>query len=48
MLPNSIAGKLEMIMQLSDTNIYDEDGNIIGQKEPLITIEEAKKLLEIK
>lgn len=47
MIPRTTAGKLEIIMQLMDTNEYDDEGNIIGQKEPIITVEEAAQLLEI-
>lgn len=42
---NTPAGKLQMLMELLDENVYDDDGNIIGKKEPLITKEEALRLL---
>lgn len=48
-LPRTIAGKIQMISELADTNVYgfDEDGNkvIVGQKEPIITLEQALELL---
>jgi hypothetical protein len=45
MIPKSIAGRLQLIQELLDENEYDDDGNIVGKKEPLITPEEARKLL---
>lgn len=45
MLPILPAAKLQLIMDLLDENEYDEDGNIVGQKEPIISKEEALKIL---
>lgn len=45
---SSAAAKVQMVMDLLDTNEYDDEDNIIGQKEPIITVEEARKLLGIK
>lgn len=47
-LPLTPAGKLEMVSQLLDDNIYDEDGEVIGKGKPIITVEQARKLLGIK
>jgi hypothetical protein len=44
----SIAGKIELITSLLDINEYDEDGNVIGHREPIITKEQALELLQIK
>lgn len=44
-LSSDIAGRMQMIHGLIDTNVYDDDGNIIGQKEPMITSEKARELL---
>ena len=41
----TIAGQLQLVQELLDDNEYDDEGNIIGKKEPMITVEEAKKLL---
>lgn len=46
-LPLTPAGRLQLIQELLDPNDYDEEGNIIGQHEPLITIEDALKLLDL-
>ena len=45
-LPKTTEGRLSMIHELLDANVYDENGNVIGQKEPLITEEQAKRILE--
>lgn len=39
--------KLQIIQDLLDDNVYDNDGNVIGKKEPIITKEEALELLNI-
>ena len=41
------AAKLQLIMELLDTNIYDDEGNVIGTKDALITKEEALSLLNL-
>lgn len=44
--PKTSAGKLELItILLGNEPIYDEDFNEIGRTEPMITKEEALKLL---
>lgn len=39
------AGKLEIILNLLEENTYNEDGEIIGNTKPIITIAEALNLL---
>lgn len=39
--------KLQIIQDLLDDNVYDNDGNVVGKKEPIITKEEALELLNI-
>lgn len=43
--PLSPAGKLQIIQDLLDETVYDDNGNVIGKKEPVITKEQAMKLL---
>lgn len=44
----SAAGRMQVIQDLLDTNIYAEDGvTVIGQKEPVITKEQALELLNM-
>lgn len=44
-LTASIAGRVAMIMDLLDTRVFDEEGNVIGTREPLITREQGIELL---
>ncbi len=41
------AGRLEIIIDLFNPEIVDEEGNVIGYGEPLITESEARDLLEM-
>lgn len=45
-LPRTPAGRMQVLQELLDPNDYDDDGNIIGQHEPLISAEQARKLLQ--
>lgn len=48
-LPETAAGRLEFVINLLEgVPYYDEDGMEIGRSEPLITKEEALKLLGFK
>ncbi len=48
MIPKTAAGRMQMIHDLLDTNVYADDGiTVIGQKEPLITPEMALKLMNM-
>lgn len=45
-LSRTAAGKLALIQEMLDPNVYAEDGKtVIGQKEPLITKEQALEML---
>ncbi len=45
--PMTVAGKIQLIMQLAGLQeITDEDGNVIEYTKPLISKEDAIKLLE--
>lgn len=46
-IPQTIAGRMQVINELLDTNVYDEDGNVVGQREPIITKDEAFMLLNL-
>lgn len=47
-MSNSAAERLQLITELLDDNVYDDFGNVIGKKEPLITKEQALELLNAK
>lgn len=46
LLRRSPAERLALLQSLMDPNVYDDDGNVIGLQEPLLTAEEGRKLLE--
>jgi hypothetical protein len=46
-MPRSAAAKLAMIEEMLRPPIFDERDNLIGYGKPLITEEEAKRLLDL-
>lgn len=42
----TIAGKFEIVEKLLNPPIHDEEGNVIGYSEPIISKEEALELLK--